>query len=222
MCNNYVPVQARLLREVYGVTPPDQEYPPETWPDYMAPIVRMDPDGNRQAALANFGMVPKARIPAGVKPFDTTNARSETVGERRTFSGPWKKGQLCLAPAAAIFEPNYEAGPKSIRYRIWLPGEPTFAIAGLWREWPDGFFSFTMLTVNADNHPLMRRMHAPGKEKRSVVVLPPESWDDWLTCRDPEAARTFLNLYPADHMATEPAPRPSRPRSSQQPPLGLD
>ena len=36
----------------------------------MAPIIRTDPDGNRQAVLANFGMVSKARIPAGVKPFD--------------------------------------------------------------------------------------------------------------------------------------------------------
>ena len=51
--------------------------------------------------------------------------------------------------------------------------------------------SFTMLTVNADEHPLMRRMHAPGKEKRSVVIVPRDRWDDWLDCRDPEAARSF-------------------------------
>ncbi|WP_354687128.1 SOS response-associated peptidase family protein [Cupriavidus necator] len=210
MCNNYIPVQAQLLRDVYGVEPPAAAYPPETWPDYMAPIVRLDAAGGRQAVLGNFGMMPKSRIPSGVKPFDTTNARSETVGERRTFSAAWKNGQLCLAPASALFEPNYESGPKSVRYRIWARDQENFAIAGLWRDWPDGFTSWTMLTVNAENHPLMRRMHAPGKEKRSVVILHRDQWDDWLNCSDPEVARTFLNLYPADLMDTEPAPRASR------------
>lgn len=32
MCNSYVPIQAQLLRDVFGVTPPDTDYPPETWP----------------------------------------------------------------------------------------------------------------------------------------------------------------------------------------------
>lgn len=210
MCNNYVPVQAQLLRDVYGVTPPETDYPPETWPDYLAPIVRRGADGEREAVIANFGLVPKDRIPDGVRPFDTTNARSETVGERRTFSGPWKKAQLCLVPATCFMEPNYEAGPKSIRYRIWLPESPTFAIAGLWRDWPDGFSSFTMLTLNADKHPVMTRMHAPGKEKRSIVIVPRSQWDNWLHCTDPEQARTFLRLYPADQMRAEPAPRKAR------------
>jgi len=125
--------------------------------------VRADGDRRRDSVLATFGLVPRSRIPQGVRPYDTMNSRSETVGEKRSFSGPWKKGQLCLVPAAAVYEPNYEAGPKSTRYKIWLPGEPAFGIAGLWRDWPDGTYSFTMLTVNADQHPVMKRMHAPGQ-----------------------------------------------------------
>jgi putative SOS response-associated peptidase YedK len=210
MCNNYIPVQRELLRVVYGVEPPADAYRPEIWPDYLAPIVRQDADGNRQSVLANFGMMPKSRIPPGVRPFDTTNARSETVGEKRTFSGAWKAGQLALVPAMALYEPNYEAGPKSTRYKIWVRDQEAFAIAGLWRDWPDGGTSMTMVTVNADHHPLMRRMHAPGKEKRSVVILHRDQWDDWLSCRDPEMARTFFNLYPAELMDTAPAPRAPR------------
>ncbi|WP_236105859.1 SOS response-associated peptidase [Pandoraea fibrosis] len=42
-------------------------------------------------------MVPRERIPPGVKVFDTMNARAETVGEKRSFSSAWKK-QLCLIP----------------------------------------------------------------------------------------------------------------------------
>ncbi len=63
-----------------------------------------------------------------------------------------------------------------------------------------------MLTVNAENHPIMRRMHAPNKEKRSIVIVPRAQWDDWLACRDPEVARSFLSLYPAEKMVAEPAP----------------
>ncbi|MNT28065.1 hypothetical protein D3C72_1637260 [compost metagenome] len=94
-----------------------------------------------------------------------------------------------------------------MRWRVWLPGEPAFGIAGLWRSWPDQSLSFTMLTINSAQHPVMQRFHKPGEEKRSVVIVPREQWDDWLACRDPEVARTFLTLWPADAMRAEPAPK---------------
>lgn len=75
------------------------DYPPETWPDYAAPIIVGNGDGARQALVGTFGMVPKSRILPGVAKYDTTNARLETVGEKRPFSGQWKKGQLCPLPA---------------------------------------------------------------------------------------------------------------------------
>ena len=50
------------------------------------------------------------------------------------------------------------------------------AIASLWDHWTDKstgeiVVSFTMLTVNANDHPVMRQFHKPEDEKRSVVVL---------------------------------------------------
>ena len=33
----------------------------------------------------------------------------------------------------------------------------------------------TMLTVNAENHELMRRFHKPGAEKRSVIIVRPSN-----------------------------------------------
>ncbi|WP_347232482.1 SOS response-associated peptidase family protein [Paraburkholderia sp. RAU2J] len=59
------------------------------------------------------------------------------------------------------------------------------AITGLWRAWEqaDGppTLSFTMLTVNADEHPLMRRFHKPGDEKRGVVIIRADAYSDWLS-----------------------------------------
>lgn len=213
MCNNYEPSELDRINDLFRTAAEGFDYRGETYPDYAAPIVRVNESGERDCVVANFGFVPKKRMPPGVS-FDTTNARSETVGEKPSFAKYWRAGQLCLVPARSIFEPNYEADPKkSTRFKIWLKEVEDFAIAGLWRSWdsrPDGLspsYSFTMLTVNADEHALMRRMHAPNKEKRSVVILPRDQWDDWLACRDPERARTFLNLYPADLMDCEAAPR---------------
>lgn len=41
-------------------------------------------------------------------------------------------------------------------------------------------YSFTMLMINADEHPLMKQFHKPTDEKRMVVVLPAERYGDWL------------------------------------------
>ena len=67
-----------------------------------------------------------------------------------------------------------------------------------------------MLTVNADEHPLMQRFHKPEDEKRSVVIVPRGTYDDWLACRSTDEARSFLNLFPAEEMAGEAYPLPPR------------
>ncbi|WP_371827461.1 SOS response-associated peptidase family protein [Cupriavidus sp. KK10] len=90
-------------------------------------------------------------------------------------------------------------------YRISPADEPAFGIAGLWRRWPDDTFTFTMLTVNAEGHEVMGRMHKPTAEKRSVVLLPSWEWDSWLQCGEPDIARTFMRLYPAEKMRATPA-----------------
>ncbi|MCA8413421.1 DUF159 family protein [Burkholderia multivorans] len=77
-----------------------------------------------------------------------------------------------------------------------------------WRplQYPDGTERHTMpmVTVNADEHPIMKPMHRPGAEKRSVVILRPDDWEEWLTTSNIEAARAMLQLYPADDMVFEP------------------
>jgi putative SOS response-associated peptidase YedK len=212
MCTNYAPVQQRILREIFGVEPPPGIYSEETWPDYAAPVVRAGADGQRESVLATFGMVPRKRTPPGARRYDTTNARTETVGEKPTFAPAWRQGQLCLVPATAFYEYAYpedgtpEHPGRAERWKIWLPDAPAFGIAGLWRTWPDQAHSFTMLTVSAAAHAVLRRMHRPGAEKRSVVIIPEADWDNWLQCRNPELARSFLHLYPADRMSSAPAP----------------
>ena len=210
MCVNYQPVTRDDLEAWFGIPVPESlDWPDETWQDYAAPIIVAGEGEQRQLKLGSYGMVPKRHIPPHVKKYTTMNARSETAGQLRSYSRAWKNSQLCLVPMRAFFEPNWETGTHT-RFRIARPDGSPFAAAGIWREWEeaDGSRSvaFTQLTVNADDHPVLNRFHRPGEEKRSLVIVPPEEYDAWLACRDPELARTFMRLLSPDHYACAAAP----------------
>ena len=51
--------------------------------------------------------------------------------------------------------------------------------------------SFTMLTANADQHPVMNQFHKPEDEKRTPVVIPKERFMDWFSA-DHEQAMGML------------------------------
>ncbi|MFM0036047.1 SOS response-associated peptidase family protein [Paraburkholderia strydomiana] len=118
MCTNYRPPEADLFEAFTGFPVPRFEYPRETYKDHVAPILRLS-DGACTTVAATFGMVPHKRIAPGVKVVDTMNGRAESVGERRSYSGVWKKLQLCLIPCSAFYEPDYETG-KPVRWSIGM------------------------------------------------------------------------------------------------------
>lgn len=113
-----------------------------------------------------------------------------------------------MIPAQWIYEPCYETG-KNVWHRIGLAGWRPYSVAGIWKRYEDqdgrSLIGMSMLTVNADGHPLMSRMHKPNDEKRSVVILRPEDYDEWLHTKNIEAARAMFQLHPAGEMTAEPA-----------------
>jgi putative SOS response-associated peptidase YedK len=211
MCVNYRPPTPEQFGTLgaFSELPSGWRWPEETWKDYAAPILRAGPDGRPEACLASYGMVPRRRIAPQVKPFDTMNARAESLGERRSFAPAWRALQLCAVPMAWFYEPCYESG-RAVRHAIGMRAAPLFFVAGLWRDWPepDGSVSssFTQITINADEHELMRRMHKPGEEKRSLVIVPHDEVGGWLASTDTEMARSFLRHYPAARMRDWAAP----------------
>ena len=80
-------------------------------------------------------------------------------------------------------------------------------IAGLWSSWqsPAGEFvlSFTMLTINAQDHSLMQRFHKPDDEKRMVVILPTQRYHDWLNA-NVEHGMAFMKPIAADLLVDAP------------------
>jgi len=210
MCVNFQTVTPQKLKEVFKAPLPDASvWKAEIWQDYAAPIIVGDQQG-RHALLGLYSMIPKKQIPPGAKRYSTMNARAETIATLRSYAKPWRDGQLCLVPMMGYYEPNYESGHAE-RWRIAMADEAPFAVAGLFRTWvePDGVtsYSFTQITINADSHPVLKRFHKPDDEKRSLVVIPAERYDDWLTCRNPEQAHSFLTPCPPELFKVEVAPK---------------
>lgn len=139
----------------------------------------------------------------------TYNARTETVAEKPSFRTARKKRQFCIIPDDCIFEPNYESG-KPVRWRIERADRKPFGIAGIWeRTQKPGLppWSMSMLTINADEHPLMRRFHKAGDEKRSVVILDDDDWDRWLEAKSESDVRAMLRLFEPELMTAREDPR---------------
>ncbi len=73
-------------------------------------------------------------------------------------------------------------------------------MGGVARTWYHRILhSFTMLTINADDHPFMRNYHKPEDEKRMVVILPKGLYGDWLKASTSDSME-FMRQYPADRM----------------------
>ena len=219
MCANYLPATPAQLQRYFGVAPPDSEYKAETYPGYMAPMIRPphadSVPGDRACALAMFGMVPHWAKPELAR--QTYNARTETVSTKPSFRSAYKKGQFAIIPVAKFYEPNYETG-KAIRWEIAQRDQDPLGIAGIWEYRSDGpnglpLLSFSMLTINADGDPLMQRFHKPDDEKRMLVILPPDQFDAWLHC-PVEDAPDFFSRFPADQLMAAPAPKGKAPPSS--------
>lgn len=220
MCSHYQGIQqAARLERYFGVRPPTQPVREDVWPGYPAAFIRATSGAGataRECLDGLFGLVPHwardTRLGRG-----TYNARTETVAEKPAFRDAWHRAQHCIVPAALFFEPDWRSG-RAVATGIGLASGDPMGLAGLWAAWrdPQGVtvHSFTLLTVNADDHAFMAQFHKPGEEKRTVVVLPPAHWDAWLQA--PAAnSHAYLQALPAEQLAvltTQPPAGPT-PRS---------
>jgi putative SOS response-associated peptidase YedK len=209
MCANYTPSHLDAISHHHGLERSLFDFPAESFPGYLAPIIRESREftGVIECLPAMFGMVPHWADTKLAR--QTYNARTETVSTKPSFRNAWKRNQFCIIPAANFFEPNYETG-KPVRWRISHADERSIGIAGIW-EWkasgPDGLplLSFSMLTVNADEHPLMKRFHKPGDEKRMLVILHPDQYQGWLEGALVNSDEVY-RPYPAEQLVAVPDP----------------
>lgn len=197
------------------------------FPRYQGPFIRASrhpAPARRERVVGQWALVPWfAKSPKLAYP--TCNARSEELSAKASYKLPWALGQRCIIPALAFFEPNWESG-HHVPWRFTRSDATPWGLAGLWNTWVDKATgevveSFTMLTLNADAHPLMKRMHKPDpklgpgvQDKRSVVPIEPEDVDTWLFAPVAQAAQLVrlspVGLFDASAQPVEDTrPRPA-------------
>ena len=219
MCNRYTPPKELEIEREWHV---GNRNPLRWWDDVLFPRgtgafirrVREDAGYSRELVVGQWGLIPWFAKEPRLK-YPTNNARSEELAGKASYKLPWARGQRCIIPAADFDEPNWETG-KNVWWRFRRSDGRPWGLAGLWNTWTDKSTgevheSYTMLTLNADTHPLMNRMHKPDKklgpdeqDKRSVIPIEPADYDQWLAGTQ-EDAQSLLRLAPVEIFAGGPA-----------------
>lgn len=217
MCTRYISPEVGDIERQWHVGARN----PVTWardvfPNYQAPFIRAAPDSTtyeRQLVVGQWALIPWFAKERKLK-FPTCNARSEEMAVKASYKLPWARGQRCIIPAVSFLEPNWETG-KHIPWRFTRSDGELWGLAGLWNAWTDKetgevVESHTMLTINADVHPLMNRMHRPDpkrpaslQDKRSVVPIESEDVDTWLMAPMAQAVQ-LLRLAASKVFQAEP------------------
>lgn len=198
--------RSRIARDVADLKP-------DVFPGYGAPFIRRPKEWEsedhaipeRECLVGLFGLLPHwAKDEKLTK--STYNARSESVATKPAFRDAWHRAQHCIVPVEAIWEPDWRSG-RCAWTRISRPDGAPMGLAGLWSAWRrsagDVIRSFTLLTINADAHPFMRNYHRPKDEKRMVVALNEDRYDDWLNA-PADASMDFLKPCAADDLVAAP------------------
>ena len=213
MCAHYDPqTDPARLKAYFSVGDLPLELKPSLWPGYIGPFLRKHEFADvgdeavpiRELLVGSFGLIPHWAKDTKIAR-KTYNARSETVHEKPSYRDAWRLARHCIIPAEAIYEPDWRSG-RAIPTRISRADGRPMGIAGLWSVWKnlggEMTYSYTMLTINADQHPFMRQFHKPDDEKRSVVILHEHDYDGWLHASAVDS-REFLYPYPADNLVAE-------------------
>lgn len=165
---------------------------PDVFPGYRAPFIRKPPEREGgddavpdcEALVGLFGLLPHWAK-------DEKLTKSTTTPAARRWQSSPRSGTPGGAPSTRIARAD---------------GKP-MGIAGLWSRWRStgggqDVHSFTMMTINADTHPLMCRYHRPGEEKRTIVILREEDFDAWLDA-PVDRSMEFMRQWPPDALTAD-------------------
>jgi putative SOS response-associated peptidase YedK len=191
MCVQYLPTSnAAWVKSKFNLDLPSSQVV-DIFPTQSSPLILQSHSSKRTAiGMARFGLLPvwAKDLSFGKK---TYNARVETVDKKPSYCKAWKKRQFGLVLADVFYEPHYQTG-KALRQGICAENFEPLAIASIWDTWTDIdtgelITSFSLLTINADEHPLMNQFHKPEDEKRTIVPLRMELFNKWLSATTEEA-----------------------------------
>ena len=132
------------------------------------PILVIKNEGRIKTTFMTWGFIsPWAKDPFDKEKPRPFNARSETVEEKKLFSGSWKH-KRCLIPASGFFEKNY---------RIRKENYDTFWLGGIWSKWtsPDGAEIDSCCVLTTKPNELIKPLH-----HRMPVIVPYGYEEKWI------------------------------------------
>ncbi|RCV50623.1 SOS response-associated peptidase [Marinitenerispora sediminis] len=178
--------------------------------------------GPQYLRTLRWGLVPSWAKDPNVG-YRMINARGETVAEKPAFRAAFAR-RRCLLPADAYYEwqllpdrapgttepgtsPATDAGHKARKARArkrpyavrYADGRP-LALAGLFERWRDperpdddpGAWLWSCAVITTEAAPELSHIH-----ERMPVVLPRDTWDDWLDpAADPGRLRLLMESTP--------------------------
>lgn len=200
MCTRYIsPDQAAIERAWHIGRHNQVQWARDLRPRGQGPFLRLFAPGLLELVVGQWALVPRRETTRKLA-YSTFNARSENVAVKPTYKEAWSKGQRCIIPAMSFDEPCWETG-NNVWWRFRRLDRQPWGLAGLWNTWTDRTTgemveSYSMLTVNADDHALMARMHKPDqklqlnqRDKRSVVAIEADAVEQWLQGSIEEATK---------------------------------
>ena len=171
----------------------------ESWniaPSTFQPVIRLDRDGHREAALMRWGLVPfwAASEKHGLS---TINAKAEEVATKPMWREAFRR-RRCLVPADAFYEWQKLDAKSKQPWAIALKDDGLYSFAGLWERWnpKDSLPLETFAIITTDPNELVEPLH-----NRMPAILEPKDYARWLDTSD--AARLPLDLlrpFPAERM----------------------
>lgn len=170
MCGRYVLEAPEDLSERFQLRQLAIQLP-HTWnvaPTNQMPVIVESQDGEREAKLMQWGLIPRWAKPGEKKGLAPINARADAL-QKPMFRNLVKRNR-CLVPANGFYEWK-NLGDHKQPYYITVPDDPLFAFAGLYEQatGADGepIESYTIITT--EPNALMATLHT-----RMPVILHPQ------------------------------------------------
>lgn len=175
---------SRAMRDRTGFNEPSRD----VYPNFLAPVVRVGEDAQREVVPLQWGMpTPPDRI-KGKADYGTTNIRNPQYAHWRQYLDIANR---CIVPATSFAEPSPTPGDKDpetgVQRNYWFAldeSRPLFAFAGLWTKWTgvrkvkDGLQDFELygfFTTNPNG--VVKPIH---EKAMPVILTTPEEVDTWL------------------------------------------
>ncbi|RKG41028.1 SOS response-associated peptidase [Acinetobacter rongchengensis] len=197
MCANFKPINLMQVEQLLLPMIPFA-YEEEIFPSFQTPLLFKSNQGI-EWRLVNFGLIPKWAEDKEVAKH-TYNARNETVMEKPSFSEAFAKCQFGVIPVSEFYESKYING-KPQRWAVRRKDGQAFYIAALYEitrlKNGEVVRSATMLSMDAHHHEMMKEFHEPRTDKRSIVVIPQQRLEEWLSLKQPNIM-SFIEGFPVE------------------------